>query len=179
MEQVISESVDNAAAPIAGSRRVDGKADAASRDRGLRKSLRFFATTVVIAVSILVVLGAWACVRLGSLRAGFAYLAGTRMILDHQERSFGEVAGGEERTVSFRLTNFSQRPVRVLGAKTECTCMVADELPLTIGISETATLKVTVRKGSKTGELRETIRFYTDHPGRSEIAVRLFGRILE
>src|SRR5207249_10208604 len=53
---------------------------------------------------------------------------------------------------------------QVIGATSNCTCVVANALPLTIADGARGRLSVSIRKGQKSGRVSESVVFYSDSP---------------
>ena len=92
----------------------------------------------IIAFVCLAVLGVIAHVRFGSLRNGLLYLRGHRLLVDPPAAQIGIVNNGESRDVLFRITNHTEKTIRILGCETGCSCMISRGLPVTISPGETA-----------------------------------------
>lgn len=136
---------------------------------------RWFCTPAVIAGALLTILAGVSYLRFGSVSAGLSYLAGERLIVDSRNKDFGQVGEGRDQTVRFRLTNLTGKAVRIIGAESSCTCVIAEDLPVTVQRAANATLTVAVRKGTKPGAVNETIRFYTDCVEKPQLSLRVVG----
>ena len=145
------------------------------RHEGRRRLL----LTAGLAAAALAVLAASSKILFGSVRAGLSYLAGERLIVDSHVKAFGEVAGDQTRRVTFRLTNRTGKEVQIIGAKSSCTCIVADHLPVSIPVAAGFDMNIQVRRGPKIGPVTEVVRYYTDCPERPEFTVRVTGTIRE
>jgi len=113
----------------------------------------------------------------GSLGSALAYLKGDRLLADRRSQSFGEVERGQRPVVSFGLTNASDRKITILGAKTQCTCVFAEDLPLTIPPRSRRSVKVAVRTDSREGAIQEPIYLFTDFPKQPRVELRVLGRV--
>lgn len=135
--------------------------------------------SVIIAFVCLAVLAVILHVRFGSLRNGFQYLRGHRLLIDPPAAQVGTVNSGEVRDVLFHLTNHAEKTVRILGCETSCSCMVARGLPATMGPGETAEVVITVTfKTSGNGDFFQPLSFMTDLEGTrvpASIAATLQG----
>jgi hypothetical protein len=94
-------------------------------------------------------------------------------------KSFGRVHVGNPAGTTFVLTNYTERPIRLLGATKSCThggCTSAENLPITIPPHQSG--EVILRLETSTAcDYRGGVILYTDCPGRSRIALELFGVI--
>lgn len=95
---------------------------------------------VLIAACLVCVFG-WGVYRFGSIGMTRAYLSGFVIAAESPVIDLGEVRSGQEVTAEFRLRNLSARPVTILGANSDCGCLVLD-LPKTVNGSEVTLLRV-------------------------------------
>lgn len=89
-----------------------------------------------------------ACVAwFGSLDAARAYWSGQTVLVDAQTKYAGKVDEDGFVDVTYRLSNPTSAPVRVLGAKSSCSCMAILDLPTTVeaGQDRTIHLRITGR----------------------------------
>jgi hypothetical protein len=113
----------------------------------------------------------------GSLGSALAYLEGDRLIADSFSRSFGEVQPGERPTLTFELTNTSDRKITILGAKTLCTCVFAENLPLSVPARSRRSINVAVKTDSRKGPIRESVYLFTDSPKQPQVELHVLGRV--
>ena len=95
---------------------------------------------VLIAVGLVCVFG-WGIYRFGSIRMTLAYVSGSVIAAETTVVDLGEVPSGEAVTAEFRLRNLSTRPITILGANSNCGCLVLD-LPKTVDGSEVTSVRV-------------------------------------
>ncbi len=126
-----------------------------------------------IGLALLVVLG-WA--RFGSVSSALGFLAGDRLVPDAYSKDFGTAKAREDAWVTFNLTNYSNRTIRVVGFKSSCTCAYASDLPMTIPAAATAPLKVKIRSNSFKAFLSESIRLFTDDHRVRDPSLTVTGR---
>jgi hypothetical protein len=132
---------------------------------------------VIIGLGGLVV---WSRAEFGSIESAIGYLRGERLIPDAYSKSFGSVEQGSAPVVAFTLTNFTGRPITVLGGSSTCTCVLLDKnFPLTIPASEHAILKIVVRTHRRRGGVAGSVSFYSDDPDAHAVVVRVSGRVLD
>jgi Protein of unknown function (DUF1573) len=103
----------------------------------------------------------------GSVASAFGYLRGDRLVPDAYTKALGVVQKGEERSTKFRLKNWSGEAVRVFGARSACTCVVVEDLPVDIPPGGEHRIAVRFRAKAKSGAISERIRLYTnmERPG--------------
>lgn len=129
------------------------------------------------AVVALVVLAAWTYLRFGSLTVGLGYLRGQRLFVENPTREFGHATTGENRTVSFTVTNLANMPISVVGARSSCTCAIMEGLPLLLNPGARRSLTVRINTRGKTGPVTANIPLYTNGPAGADIVLRVTGVI--
>lgn len=134
-------------------------------------------TTVVLTSLGLAAFVAWAWITFGSISTALAFTAGQRLVLDPSIVAFGQVDVGSEATVEVGLINLTGHPVRLLGAQSSCTCAVASGLPATVPPSGRHPIRVTVRGGTRQGDIAEAVSIFTDCKDEPRLALRVVGRI--
>ena len=93
------------------------------------------------ALPILVLVGIF---LFGSLDAALSYTTGARLVATNPTLHAGDLTDGQTAAVTFELTNYGSRPVRIAGAKATCKCLAWDDLPMTVapGASRQITIRV-------------------------------------
>jgi hypothetical protein len=115
------------------------------------------AATVVIVV-ILFLVGSYT--MYGDLRSGWLRLGGYGLIAEEYTLDLGTVPTGESKPGVFRLRNLTGKPVAILGVKSDCSCLVASALPVTISPREVLNFEVIFladHVDSKTEVIRQMI----------------------
>jgi hypothetical protein len=143
-------------------------------------------TLCVVAGSVLFLWVAWALAGFGSIReAASYYLRGETLFVDSTRKSFGAAAPGEELPVSFRLANRGNRPIRIVGCKTYCNCMLPNDLPFTLAPHQTRDFTLSLQMpgpeyaGSRaSGRLELQLILFTNNPLQSRIALSISGDVL-
>lgn len=145
----------------------------------LSESMRRHGVSLISAVVILGGVGAWGHYRFGSIRRAVAYLAGDRLFFDASSKPLGPVEPGQKGTVEFLLTNYSDDPVVILGAKASCSCSVPQNLPAAVAPGATQPLVISVSPNANSGSGAPgeiaLIQFHTDHKRQSSLVVRITG----
>jgi hypothetical protein len=143
-----------------------------------RKPLSWIAMTLIFTNIGLGSLVALALYSFGSLGPALGYLRGDRLIPDAYAKSFGTVEQGEVRTINFQLKNMSNQPIRILGGRPSCSCLVVDQLPMTLPLNGECRIRVGVRSSLRSGRIAESIRLFTDLPSQSSLELKVVGRVL-
>ncbi len=110
-------------------------------------------SNVRFALPILAIVGT---VIFGSFDAALGYATGARLLVTSSAQHAGNLAHGETRSVAFELNNYSNQSISILGAKSTCSCMVLDELPMTLPPWQIG--KIRVRLKARAGESRHIQR---------------------
>lgn len=114
--------------------------------------------------------------QFGSLEAAAAYLRGERIVVDPGLVDVGTGAAGELREVRVEVANFTDRPVRVIGGTSDCSCGVTSKLPQTIPAGGRRAVDVTVRLPGRPGIFTRPVALFIDD-GRFQVnGFRLTGR---
>lgn len=71
-------------------------------------------------------------VYFGSVPAFTAALRGETFVIEPGQIDLGSVRMGEAHTGTFTIRNLSSKPIRVVGATANCTCVSTNDLPLTV-----------------------------------------------
>jgi Protein of unknown function (DUF1573) len=150
-------------------------------DDSIRPRERFLSwlarTLVFFGAGLLLLVGS-ALYFFGSLGSALAYLTSSGLTADRSSKSFGEVKQGERVRIMFHLTNRSDQRITVVGAKTKCTCVVAEALPMVVPAGSRCSINVAVNTDSREGEIREPVQFFTDFPDQRELRLSVEGRVL-
>lgn len=131
--------------------------------------------TMLLSNIMLLSLFAFGQFRFGSLAAMRAYARGHHVLADTYTKSLGPIPVGKSKTVSFRLSNTSRRPITLIGAARSCTCTTASALPLTIPPS--GSVEVAVNASARApGKYSTDVRFFTDDSRDAELALAVRWR---
>jgi len=147
---------------------------------GVRKGSRVAGVVCIALLSSLALafLAIWAWIEFGSISAALAYARGARLLPDAFAKSFGTLETGEERRVVFSVSNRCGRQINILGARTSCTCISAEALPLVVPPGYSRPLQLTVRSASRLGTVNEKVLFYTDYPRQLRLVLSVTGRVI-
>jgi hypothetical protein len=104
---------------------------------------------------------------------------GERLLVDPATCSFGSAPRGEEREMHATVRNKTDRTVRILGARTNCTCMTTDEFPVSIEPGGRHDLAIRVFLGGKEATFEKRIDYYTDYDAKPSLAVLVRGQIAD
>lgn len=115
---------------------------------------------------------------LGSIPASLAYLRGERISVEPRVLDLGEGKVAEERMVTVNVTNWTDKPIRIVGARRECDLAVND-LPLSIPPGEDRPVSLSFRFSGKPGFFAHKAQLLVHDNGLQRVTVRLKGRILD
>lgn len=137
-------------------------------------------TAVAVCVGLIAALAA-ASATFGSIPSSFAYLRGDRLILRTATQSFGILEQGSKSFVTFELVNMTDRLVKLIGANSSCTCVVADDLPTSIpaGARKNLRIQVFLAADKEVGPINQTVTLYTDYPSQPSILLQINGESVE
>lgn len=112
----------------------------------------------------------------GSVPEALAYLRGDRVSVQPRLVNLGEGQPGELRQIAVEVANWTDKPVRVIGASRDCSCSV-DGLPLTIPAKQRRPITLTLRLSGQPGIFTRSASLLLDDDGFQHVAFRLTGRI--
>lgn len=112
----------------------------------------------------------------GSLGGAVAVASGTELVVSPAVVDLDSGTVGETKQATVRLVNASASPVRIVGGKNSCGCMVTGELPVTIPARGSAAFPIDVTITS-VGYREVVFTLYTDHHHARSVTgrVRLRG----
>jgi hypothetical protein len=129
---------------------------------------------------LIAVVLAWGYWQLGSLSSTLAYLNGERLFVDRGVLSFGTAKRGEERSLQLVIRNRTGKDVRILGAKSTCSCMgTEEEFPFLLADGGQRELTVRVWVVGKDSLFEKRLDFYTDDENNPVISVTVRGKITD
>ena len=135
--------------------------------RGLKRAVVYFGLAMAICVFIMLALGVWGWYVYGSCYAGPAILRGDIFLIDSNNKFFGKIPAKKSSLAWFEITNLRSCPVTVLGATTNCGCVYAEKLPVTLAASERTTIRflMTPRPTDMGKSFSQRVLLLVDSPG--------------
>jgi len=119
------------------------------------------ALTLAIAV-VLGILVIW----LGSWKAGMAWAKGHSVYVLADPVAVHDAPGGSRVVTAIRLRNVSTRPVRVLGGRSDCSCVLVEELPFDLRAGESREVRVRLTVPEKKGaSFEHSVLLFLSVPG--------------
>jgi hypothetical protein len=115
----------------------------------------------------------WAYFRSGSWALVLPYLSGERLLVEPTMVQLGEQKPGAVAEFRVRLLNATPGDVRLLGAQKSCSCITVDDLPLSIPAGHSLELQFLVHIANTTGEMRHSVKFFTDYPDLRTFPVKI------
>jgi len=111
----------------------------------------------------------------GSALAGLAYLGGYSLVASPSSVDLGQIAPGERREFEVTLKNLGSRSIKIIGARSSCTCIATHGLPRDVDSGQTIALKVYLVAPRGRSELVQSLTYYTDSSDSPQIAVKVRG----
>jgi hypothetical protein len=136
-------------------------------------ALAFFAGAAVL-FSLLAGLGAW---MFGSLDAALAHIRGERVSVRPGFVDLGSGAPGQSVATTVELVNRTDRPVRIIGGTSDCSCVTTNDLPVTLAPGESRPVSIRVGLPTTPGLFNRQAFFWTDDDQARAIVFPLSGRI--
>lgn len=128
---------------------------------------------------ILSLLAGLAHVNFGSTQGALAYLRGERLSVSPRLLDMGQGQPGETREATVELWNWTDKPVRLIGGTSDCSCVATNNLPLTIPPGEGRTINVKMRLPNANGMFNRTAFLMTDDDQARTLMFRLTGQIIK
>jgi hypothetical protein len=123
------------------------------------------------------VLVAVAYLGFGSIDASLASLRGERLSIHPSLVDMGEGLPGETRNTTVELTNRTDRPIRIIGGTSDCSCTVLADLPVTIPPGESRSISIAMHLPNATGAFNRKAGLQLDDIGFRAVSFRLVGQI--
>lgn len=139
-----------------------------------RRAVEVVGTLVGLAAAGVVGVSVW-----GDPNAVLARLSGAAVLPVNDAIDIGTGPPRSRVAATVELTNYSDRPVRVVGARSSCSCVAATQLPHVIPARSTRPFELVVTRKGSAGRFTQRVLFYTDDGHRGEVAVRVHGLIRE
>lgn len=116
----------------------------------------------------------------GSPQAALARLRGELVTFSHDYVDFGAGAAGQVVEAKVEVHNWSDRPVRLVGGTSDCSCITTSSLPVSIPPGESRPVMVQLKiPRAKPGALTRTAELWTDQDRQQRIWLRVGCRIVE
>lgn len=93
---------------------------------------RFLVGPLLVAFVIVLCYSGWSYWRFGSFKDGIEFLSGYRLVAEQSVLDIGKVRVGAETEGNFVLKNLTDKPITIIGAKSDCSCMVISGLPIRV-----------------------------------------------
>ena len=100
--------------------------------------------------------------KYGSLSLLLSRLDGKGVVVQPSTYDVGKGKPGESVEARFEITNLLSKPVKVLGADAECSCVKVLGLPVVVPAGESLEVIAKVTFGESGSRLRVKIVFFTD-----------------
>jgi hypothetical protein len=124
--------------------------------RSQRSAWRELLWNVRIALPLMLVVG---MLVFGSVDAAISYASGSRLVAANSTLHAGDLRDGESAAVTFAVTNYSSRPMRIAGAKATCKCLAWDSLPITVDPGKSRPITIRIRGGGPGPRLQRESAF--------------------
>jgi hypothetical protein len=141
--------------------------------------LRGIVHTALGAAIFLALIGSVVLLAADDLPQALARLRNESITVDPAVSEVGEGRDGEQRQLTFQLTNRTDRPIRVVGGTTAGYCVATIDLPITLppGGARSIRVRATIRGG--TGRFHHQFVLYTDDQKQPVVTAAFTGRVIE
>lgn len=155
----------------------DHKTDSLS-NRTRRPLWRLLISVLAISFLLLGSIFGWAYSRTGSASLILRFLNGEQLLVDPMTVSLGTLEKGTKPEFRIRVVNATTSDVTLVGAQRSCSCITTEEFPLSIPQGHSRELKLNLNVARRSGEIEESVKFYTDYGGLQafQVEVRAVAR---
>jgi hypothetical protein len=115
---------------------------------------------------------------LGNEAATFGF-AGKPLSVSSDVVDFGSNSGNSPGSKTFEIVNHTPQSVSLVGCSARCNCNVGVEFPYRLEPGESVSIPLRIPAGIAPGEFRFPIRFFTDHPKLTALAITCAGRVTQ
>jgi hypothetical protein len=150
----------------------------ATREVTLAASLAPVAMAITGVAILSAIMLALAYANFGSVPAAVAHFRGERVTAQR----FVEVepgSPGDSRRATVTITNWTDKPIRLIGGTSDCACTVLEDLPITIPEGGRRDVSVSIALTGKPGIYTRKAGFLIEDEGLRQLTFVLSGRILE
>jgi len=147
--------------------------------RALRTIWQSFLIRCVLGATVLIALFClWGYAEFGSLAGAAAYLRGERLMITPAVFDLGELREGEKRELFLEATNLGSAPARIVGSSSNCSCIVPEELPMTVPAGTSRKIKVLVTGAfvDGTAVFSQDVVFFTDVHAQPICRITIIGK---
>lgn len=109
--------------------------------------------------------------------AMIARLRGETLSVQPIVTQLGEGYAGEQRVFQVTLKNNSDKPIKVVGGTTSCSCIVTQDMPVTIPANDKLNITVRINFSGSPGAFTHRFALYSDSDERLTIA-RFAGNVI-
>ena len=94
---------------------------------------RFVFQSLAVSLLFLLLFCFVSFMRYGNIRCGLAYVSGYAIYAENTEYDVGDLEKGSEVSGRFQICNLINKPVKVIGAIPDCSCVIIEDLlPFTL-----------------------------------------------
>lgn len=138
----------------------------ADRRRTLARCAALLAGTALIPALVCGVLYGWAIWRYGSTAKALARLKGQVLFVEPPGDEMATVPAGVTLTSYRQVENLTGRPVTIVGSKSGCGCVVAQDLPISLGpyARQTIGISAIVTPPKRGDEFAQALQLCLDTP---------------
>ncbi|MBI3837623.1 MAG: DUF1573 domain-containing protein [Planctomycetia bacterium] len=116
--------------------------------------------------------------KYGSFAAALGYLRGRQLLILPEVLDLGDGELGERRAARLQIVNLTDRPAKLLGANSSCSCLVLPkDVPAEIPGHESRWLPIVLAFSGKGGEFWQIVTVYSDVAGGGSASAIVKGRI--
>jgi hypothetical protein len=140
-------------------------------------SLQFLGKTCFRAVVILMVVAIFFLLTTDDPATSLARLRGDSITIEPAVCDFESAPFGTKRSLHVRLTNRTERPIRIVGGSADCRCVAIHSLPIILSAGETQTIEVKATFRGSPGRFRHRYKLFTDDEALPLVVAYIGGQV--
>lgn len=115
-------------------------------------------------------------ISFGSPAAALASLRGERLSIQPRLVDVGDVEMGQRKEAIFDVQNWTDKPIRLVGGTSDCSCVVTKDLPMTIPAGESCSLTISIASKGHAGQFTRSVFLFTDDEQLPKVQFRVTGQ---
>jgi len=115
----------------------------------------------------------------GSPYEALSHVRGEAITVESIVSYVGDGIAGEQRSFTIQLANHRDRPIKVIGGTTTCSCIATNDLPIIVPPRESRPITVRITFRGSPGRFRHSFVLYTDDEKQATATAWFAGRVIE
>ena len=134
-------------------------------------------TTSTMALAFAAAYAGYAWCETGSAHMILPYVQGQRVLFDPLTVTLSDVPSASRIEHAVNISNCSSSEVKLIGAKSGCSCVTLDEFPIRIPPGESYSLAIRIATPEGPSDFEHTIPVFLENSGYQKVVVKIFGHV--